>query len=741
MLETRRSHCGLCHPRCGVLLEVEDGRAVGIKGDPQHPVSRGLLCARGHLMIDHLYHPDRLNYPLKRNGKRGAGEWKRIAWDQALDEVAEKLSSLRDQCGPETLAFTHGTHRTYHWDGRRFYNLYGSPNMCGANNICMCPSQAVEFATYGGMAWGDVRQARCLVVWGHAPSQSAPTLEFGAIAAAKQNGAQMIVVDPRRIREAEMADLWLQIRPGTDVALMLGWLRLIIEEELYDRDFVTRWTVGFDDLRAAVAEYTPARVAAITWLKPEQVVESARRYATTKPAVITWGFGLDKQGVNATQAARARCILRAITGNLDVPGGEILGWSDPVGKILGDTEMELNETLSREQRAKQLGASEYPFFGFPGYERNVEANRRLPSHYMHPPHADMTCVAHERAVFDAVLTEKPYPVKAMISLASNPLLTLPNVRRTYEALKALELYVVVDYYMTPSAALADYVFPAASTVERSELWLSPGFCVACPKGIGPLFERRDDYQFWRGLALRMGQEEHWPWETVEEVWNYRLAPVGLTFDQLLAQNGLFGRRNYRWYEQFGFGTPSGKVELRSSIFEELGDEPLPVYREMPHSPVGDPGLAREYPLVLITGSRFMPMYHSEQRQIQAARKRMPDPQVTLHPDTAASLGLKEGEWARVVTPQGSIRQRTHLSESIHPRMVDAQHGWWFPERSGSEPELFGVMEANANILCPDDAAFCSPEIGSWPHTALLCRVERDAGTADLFRVSLPQAVV
>jgi anaerobic selenocysteine-containing dehydrogenase len=393
----------------------------------------------------------------------------------------------------------------------------------------------------------------------------------------------------------------------------------------YDRDFVARWTVGFEDLRAAVAPYTPEKVSAITWLSPGQICESARCYGTTKPAVITWGFGLDKQGVNATQAARARCLLRALSGNLDVPGGELLGRADHIGKILGDDVMEFNEALPAGQRAKQLGADEYPFFGFPGWERNLAANRRLPSGYMPAPKADMTCMAHERAIFDAILTGRPYPVTAMISLASNPLLTLPNAQRTCQALKALDLYVVMDYYLTPSAALADYVFPAACTLERTELWLTPSFCLACPKGIGPLYERRDDYQFWRGLATRLGQADDWPWQTAEEVWDYRLAPAGLDFEELLARNGLFGHREYRRYERFGFGTPSGKVELRS--------------------------------------------------------------------------------------------------DAVDRRMVDVQHGWWFPERSGADPELFGVFQSNANVLCPDAAKFCSPEIGSWPHTALLCRVE------------------
>ncbi|MFZ7111409.1 MAG: molybdopterin-containing oxidoreductase family protein [Desulfatiglandales bacterium] len=724
MTETRRSYCGLCHPRCGLLLEIEENRVIGVKGDKDHPVTRGMICPRGRLMVEHLYHPDRINYPLKRAGERGAGQWQRVSWDQALDEVAEKLEALRREYGAETLAFTHGTKRTYHWDERRFHNLFGTPNICGANNVCMCPSQAVEYATYGGFSWGDILQTRCLVLWGQGPSQSNPGL-FGMINTAKKNGARLIVVDPRRIREADMADLWLPIRPGTDVALMLGWLKIIIDDELYDRDFVEKWTVGFNELKGAVADYTPERVAEITWLTPDQVMESARAYATLRPAMITWGFGIDKQGVNATQAARARSILRAVTGNLDVPGGEPLGFSDPIGRIISFNRLELNEALPAEQRAKQLGADAYPFFGFPGWELNEEANRKLPPDYMHPPMAGQTCVAHARAVFDAMRTGKPYPVKAAVSVASNPLLSLPDPRKVHEALSSLDLYVVGEYYLTPSAALADYVFPICSTVETTELWHGPDFCVACPRGIEPLHDRRNTYDFWRGLGLRLGQAEHWPWETVDAVWDYCLAPVGLTFEKLVEQNGLFGRRAYKRYETFGFGTPSGKVELRSSIFETLGCEPLPLFREMPQSPAGDPALFEDYPLVLITGSRFMPMYHSEQRQIKSAREKRPDPLVTLHPATAENMGLKEGDWTRVITPQGLIRMRLHLSDRVDPRMADADHGWWFPERREAEPELFGVFDSNANVLCPDGAAFCSPEIGGWPHTGLLCRIEKE----------------
>jgi len=201
-----------------------------------------------------------------------------------------------------------------------------------------------------------------------------------------------------------------------------------------------------------------------------------------------------------------------------------------------------------------------------------------------------------------------------------------------------------------------------------------------------------------------------------------LSPVGLTFDRLLEQNGLFGKPEFERYKKYGFGTPSGKVELRSSTFEALGCEPLPVYREMPQNPVSDTKLAEVFPLVLISGSRFMPMYHSEQRQIEEARKERPDPLVTLHPETAKRLNLVEGDWVKVETPLGSIRMRLNLSDMVDQRMADAEHGWWFPEREEADPNLFSVFESNANVLCPNGPEFCSPEIGSWPHTALLCRV-------------------
>ncbi len=721
--EVRRSYCGLCHPRCGTLLHMQDGKVFEVSGDPDHPVTRGLICERGLLMPEHIHHPDRINYPLKRAGARGEGKWERISWEQALDEVAAKLARLRETHGPETLGFTHGTSRTHHWDSRRFYNLFGSPNVAGVNNICMCPSYATEYATYGGMARGNPRQAQCLVIWGRAAANSSPVQGWPGIQAAHRQGVKIIVVDPREIDEVAMADMWLQIRPGTDLALMLGWIRLIIEEDLYDKEFVAQWTVGFDELRDAVQEYTPEKVSEITWIPTEKVVAAARLYATSKPAQLPYGYGLDKQGVNANQCARARAILRAITGNLEIEGGETFSQSPQTARVRGEFALVASEAIGPVQRAKQLGADTYPFFGFPGWERNLANNRKLPPGRVSPPSMYRTCVAHARDVFQAAVTGKPYPIKAMISAASNPMLSFPDSKLVFQALQALDLYVVMEYYMTPSAALADYVFPSATTVEQPELWVAGSFCMACPPGIDPLFERKDTYQFYRGLGLRLGQEQDWPWENLEQVCDYRLEPTGMTFKDLTEQYGFFGKPEYKGYETTGFGTPSGKVELYSSTFEELGCDPLPRYKEPLWSPAGDSELAATFPLILITGSRFMPMYHSEQRQIESARKLYPDPLVYLHPDTARNLGLENGQWVNVVSPKDTIRMRLKTSTRIHPQMADAQHGWWFPERNQALPELFGVFESNANLLCPMEAEFCSPEIGSWPHSALLCRIE------------------
>jgi anaerobic selenocysteine-containing dehydrogenase len=275
--------------------------------------------------------------------------------------------------------------------------------------------------------------------------------------------------------------------------------------------------------------------------------------------------------------------------------------------------------------------------------------------------------------------------------------------------------VAVDYYTTPTGELADYLLPAAGTLERSDF---PSY----PKAAEPLYERRDDYQFWRELGIRLGQADQWTWKTAEEVCDYRFAPLGISFSDALNKGGIRPEVKYRKYESQGFGTPSGKVEIYSSIFAGFGLEPLPVYREPVESPEGNPELAREYPLILMATGKFMPFYHSEMRQLPSAVQEQPDPVTDIHPQTAQELGISDNDWIWIETPRGKIRQKARLTDEVHPAMVRVQHGWWFPDQPAAEPFLHGIWESTSNVLCPVSAEYCNPEVGGWPHTGLLCKV-------------------
>jgi len=716
--EVRKGWCGPCHTRCGLLVEFEGDRAVKVRGNPEYPLNHGAMCGRGQLILEHLYHPDRLNYPLKRSGEKGEGKWQRITWQQAMDEIAEKLKAIKEEYGPEALALSNGTYRTYGWARSRFFNLFGSPNRTGANHICMCPSHTVDWSTYGSFARSDIRNADCIVIWGFQPSESQIIPGWLGLLDARKRGVKLIVVDPRRTKEAEMADEWLPVRPGTDAALMLGWLRVIIDENLYDKEFVEKWTVGFEQLRERIRDYPVSRVSEITWVPEEQIVRAARMYAENRPAALTWGLGIDLQGVNAIQAARARGILRAVTGNLDIEGGELLGMSGDETKLISDVDMEMTDAISPAQKEKQLGAGEYPLFGFPGYDMLAAASRKVGG-YVRPPNAEMTCMVHPRYVWQAILTGQPYPVKGLIVQANNPLIQAADTKLVYQALKSpnLELHVVVDYYLTPTAELADYVLPAAGTLERSDF-------PAGQKALEPLYERRDDYQFWRELGIRLGQEEYWPWPTIEDVLDYRLQNLGITFKELVARNGMRPGGEYRKYEKHGFGTVSGKVEIYSGVFESMGLDPLPGYIEPPESPISAPELAKEYPLILMATGKFMPMYHSELRQIPSAVKAVPEPVTDVHPETAGKAGIGDGDLIWIETLRGKIKQRARITDEVHPGMVRVQHGWWFPDMPGADPSLHGLWESNSNILCPVDRESCNVEVGGWPHTALLCRISK-----------------
>ncbi|MBI4286819.1 MAG: molybdopterin-dependent oxidoreductase [Chloroflexi bacterium] len=728
----KRTVCMWCHNHCKVELHIEGDRLIEMQENRQHRAAALYArtvraCPRARAAAEWFHHPDRLNYPLKRAGQRGEGQWETISWEQALDEIAQRLDGVRKQYGPEAIATTSGTYRSHDEYRTRFFNLLGSPNHMGQGHICWGISNMVAAAVLGwpGNAPGlRPGTTKCILIMGANPPEAHQFL-WQRMLECLNAGAKLIVIDPRRITAAQRADIWLQPRPGTDCSVLMSMIQVIIEEGLYDREFVARWCHGFEELSRCARGYSPEEVARTSWVPADKIREAARLYATSRPAATFHHMGLEHL-TNHVEALHARFILPAITGNVDVKGGDLIRPTYP--HIIPEYEIELNEMLPEEQKKKALGGERFPFISWPGYELVRENLNRVWGHGFARSHH---CYAHAPTVFRAMITGQPYPVRALITAASNPLVTMPNAKLVYQALQTLDLYVVSDFWLTPSADLADYALPAASWLERPTIFdgqdtissIEVGETAFPPFREGR-YDRRTDFELWRGLGIRLGQKEHWTWETLEEAYNYRLAPMGYTLKEFLDKKGGLDSlpSEYAKYQKIGFATPTGKVELYSTILEKLGRDPLPRYEEPAESHVSTPSLAGDYPLVLTTGGRFLPMYHSEHRQVASLRRQHPDPIAQINPVTASELGIKDGDWMWLETPRGRMKQKCQYYAGIDPRVVHAEHGWWFPEMPAGGPGLHGVWVSNVNVLTDDAPEHCNKSSGGWPLRALLCKV-------------------
>lgn len=727
--QTLPTNCRLCGYLCGLLARVEAGHVVDVKPDPnRYPYDPHIVngCLRHRINPQFLEHPQRLNQPLKRIGARGSGRWETCSWEQALDDIAQRLGNLRQQFGAETLATSIGGARGVYWPLHRFMNLFGSPNNIGIGQICWNPQVWVNTLTFG---WPieyelDPDLTRCAVLWGTNPAESDNSLLWRTICQFTRQGGSLIVIDPRQTRTARRASLHLPLKPGTDAALALGFLHAIISEGLYDQAFVNDWCQGFEPLQDHISQYPPEKVAALTDLPASDIVQAARLFATQRPATQISGRGVDQIGANSVQALRAMAILRAITAGIDLPGASHLG---QMPDFIPEIDLELTDHLPESQRTKQLGADQILLQTYSGYER---VNAFTQRHARRLPHRYLTS-AHPNLVWRAMQTGDPYPIKAMIVMASNPLLSHADSRLIYTALKSLDLLVVLDYFLTPTAMLADYVLPVAGTLERPVLQTDAGIsniAYGGPAAISPLAERRTDYDFWRELGIRMDQESYWQWPSLQACFADILAPVGLDWDSFCASGLYAPPRLYHQHENIdpatgeplGFATPSGKVELYSTILEQLGYDPLPV-----HSPnetaLTKPGFKENYPLTLLTGARQQPYYASEFRQFSQLRTHHPHPLAEISSQTAELISIQDGEMIWVETANGRARFQAKICE-IRPEVVSVEYGWWFPELEASEPDLGGVWVSNANLLTTAEFETCDPLLGQWPYNGLPCRI-------------------
>jgi anaerobic selenocysteine-containing dehydrogenase len=741
--EIKRASCYQCWWQCGVKVHVKDGKElVKIEGDPDNALGgRGRLCVKSTAAIDFHQGPNRLNHPMKRAGKRGEYKWERIAWDQALDEIAEKLAAIKSEYGPEALMVIGGTqHGVADWAAWRFANVFGTPNIfhqgknCGeAEFLAMCLVYGYTTRSMGGGAKGGV--TKCVVNWGANLAESGH-LGFRAILRAQEKGAKLVVVDPRRTKTVDQADIWVQLRPGTDGALALGMINVIIEEGLYDKEFVARWCLGFDRLQDVARKWTPQRTAEVTRVPVETIIEVARLYATSKPAHLTWGVAACQLGRGVKGAVKSavlgKCILRAITGNLGVTGGEPfmdhpyhLNWID---------NLQWDLLLDHPERTRDnLSVAEHPVTSVKAYRMFREAMAKVypkgfgAAHYMVFPAS--------WAMWRGILEQQPYPIKAVCTQGSNTLVNVSDAPTTHKALKSenLDLHFAMDLTMQPTASLADYVLPAAGWLERPNLrtdWGLSNLYQCTEAAVEPLHERRDDYWLWAQLAKRLGMEREWP-ETLEGMFDVFLAGTGMSFGQHLEKNldhqFTYGSatKDDRAYEKTGFATFSGKVELFPTILEQLGYDASCDYDEPPRSPYATPELAEDYPLILISGSRVREFWHSSYRDMERLRGIYPRPRLEIHPEDAAPLAIKDGDPVYIETPEGKVKQWAKVDDGIMRGVVHADGYWWYPEMPKSDPCLFGVWESNINAITPGDPATFD-YAGDNNFRALLCRVYKAA---------------
>jgi len=691
-----KSHCRGCHGGCGVLVYLKDGRIAKIAGDPDCPINHGTLCSKGLAQTQLVYHPDRLTHPVRRVGKKGSGRWERISWNDALDTIANRILDYKETFGAESIVFGYGTGRENEAVIYRIANLLGSPNVLTAGHFCYGPRIATAILTCGTNPIVDYEnRPRCLMMWGNNVVISNPDCYKGEpFSVALGAGAKLIVVDPRLTRAAARADVWLPLRPGTDTALALGMAWVIIHDELYDRQFVEQYTHGWEAFVERVNAYPPEEVAKITWVPAEKIREAARLFAETKPAAIQWGVAIEQQNTCADNDRILLCLM-GITGNIDKPGGQVLFRPPPIRSVGA---FGAHGMLPPQQAAKRLGGDRF----------------RL---------ADRFAIIQPKAVWDAILEEKPYPVKMLFFISSNPLITRANAREVHRALEKVDFMAVADFFVTPTAELADIVLPAATWLEMDyigDFWKRHGRLLPRRKAV-QIGECRSDHEMLNDLAHRIGQGEHW-WDTFEGGLDHILEPMGITWREFEKMDCIRGEVRYRKYRERGFSTPTGKFELYSTALDRMGCDPLPQFREPPESPVSTPDLYREYPFILITGARQPGFFHSENRQVPWLRELHRDPQVEIHPDTAARQGIRAGDWVVIETRRGKVRQRARLFAGMDPRLVAAQHGWWFPEKQAPGR---GWDESNINILTDNDYAAMDPAMGATAVRTLLCKIYPD----------------
>ena len=764
----------MCTSRCGVLATVEDGGLTQVNADPDHP--NGCVCVKGTAAPEIVYSPDRLLYPMVRTRPKGEANpgWVRVTWEHALNLAALRLSDIKDSYGPEAVVFSRATTAgtaAIDFDGwlQRLANAFGSPNLLTSNHICTWNRRIGSKYTYGtGMPLPDFDNARCMLLWGINPTATSPA-QAVRINHARNHGAKLIVIDPRKTTLAKKADGWLRVRPGTDGELAMALIHVLIEENLFDREFARRWTNGpflvrcdnnrllterdlrsngsssryiiWDEqrnvpstnqqnpnaallgtftvtlgdgtvvkcqpalqmLKDTASAYAPELSERGTRVPAAEVRKAVRLFASEKPSCYCTWVGLE-QDRDAMQTNRAVCCFYALTGQFDQRGSNVIFETPKMNPITG------RELLPKAMAGIRLGAEKYPL----------------------GPQSDPGLV-QAAEVYDAILSERPYPVKAMVLFGSDPLLGHGDPLRGKAALEALSFYVHVDTTINPSALFADLLLPASTCWEREALM--PFFEIAedtmnwvqlRPAVVQPVGDSRSDTEIIFDLAKRLGLAGQFFDGDIETALNYQLAPSGLSAEQLRASPvGIRAatKTRYQKYaeinptngESIGFATATRKIEIFSTTFADAAYAPLPGFQ-----PTAD---SDQYPFTL-TFFRLIQFCDEHHRNIPRLRRSVPEPFLEIHPETATAQGINHGDWIFLETVTGKVKLKAKFNESLDPKVVATVYGWWqaCPELKLSGQDPFHPNGANANLLIANSDV--DPISASVAHRDQRCRVTK-----------------
>lgn len=696
-IEIKKSICTICDPttQCGLDLYVKEGKIIKVEGSKEHPYNMGTLCSKGAALRQYVYSEDRLKSPLKRVGNRGEGRFEPISWEEALNAIAKKFNEMKENYGPESVVFFAGYTKYFRPYLKRLAHSFGSPNYLTESSTCHQATAMAQKLTFGQPGRPDIKNTKCLLVWSANPFYTNPG-NARAILKGRERGMTLIVVDPRETPTSKISDIHLQLKPGTDGALALAMANVIINEKLYDENFVSNYSYGFDDYREYVREFSPKRGEELTGVPADKIVRAARMYASIKPAAIMPSASPVVHHTNGVQNYRAVFTLIGLTGNFDIFGGNIVIPDSFIHQpgLIPTREKEFIQPRAWSDLAKRIGAEKFPLWN--------------------------EIVDEEAQAMDLpfqIKSGKPYPIKALIGFGMNYRMW-PDSKGLLESLQKLDFFVNIDIFMTDTCKFADIVLPVCTSVERSELrCYSMGYIIFTQPAIKPLFDSRSDIEIIYELAERLGLDDSLFKAGYEATIDWILEPSGISIEELKKHPiGMFVPNPMKIQEKKylidGFKTPSGKMEFKSTVLEKYegieGFEALPVYRPPKYSKDSTPEIAKVYPFTLNTGSRLPMFIHTRTFRLTWTKSLRPNhPSADINPVDALALGIGQDDLIRISTPKDSIVVRANLTQMVQPGVIHMYHGH---------------SEADVNTLF--EADYLDPLSGYPGFKSVLCKIEK-----------------